>query len=239
MSFKHLLRRNLWKTGYDISRFEPAFHPVSLRKKLLESNDIDTVLDVGANSGQYALELRKDLGYKNRIVSFEPLTSAYSLLKTNSARDNCWDIFNFALGNKEEKKNLNISGNSVSSSFLEMLPVHEKSAPESGYIDKETIEIKTLDSIFSSICIPENNIYLKIDTQGFESKVLQGAEKSLYKIDIVQMEMSLVPLYDGEILFNEMCMLMAKRGYSLFSIEPVFSDPETGQLLQLDGVFKR
>ena len=80
---------------------------------------------------------------------------------------------------------------------------------------------------------------MKIDTQGFESKVLKGAEKSLAHINTVQMEMSLVPLYDGESSFNEMCILMSKKGYTLVAIENGFSDQASGQLFQVDGIFHR
>ena len=80
---------------------------------------------------------------------------------------------------------------------------------------------------------------MKVDTQGYESKVLQGAEKSLEQIDTVQMEMSLVPLYEGELLLHDMCMLMSEKGYSLVAIETGFSDPNSGQLLQVDGIFHR
>jgi len=78
-----------------------------------------------------------------------------------------------------------------------------------------------------------------MDTQGFESKVLKGAENSLPHIDTVQMEMSLVPLYDGELLFNEMCLLMSQKDYTLVAIENGFSDSASGQLLQVDGIFHR
>ncbi len=80
---------------------------------------------------------------------------------------------------------------------------------------------------------------MKIDTQGYESKVLKGAEKSLLQIDTVQLEMSLVPLYDGELLFNEMCMLMSEKGYTLVAIDQEYIDRNSGQLLQVNGIFHR
>ena len=239
MSIKHNLRKYLWRIGYDITRFKPSSHSVARRKQLLDFYNIDTVLDIGANSGQFALELRDDLGYENKIISFEPLSSAYNLLYRNAKGDQNWDVFNIALGDDEEKCEINIAGNSLSSSLLKMLPAHINSAPGSAYIDKEIIQVKTLDSIFNSLCTQTNKVYMKIDTQGFESKVLKGAENSLKQIDTVQLEMSLVPLYEGEVLFNEMCVFMSDKGYNLVAIEPVFSNPDTGQLLQLDGIFQR
>ena len=239
MRIKHELRRFLWKVGYDICRFAPASHPIAQRRHILESYEIDTVLDVGANVGQFAQQLRGDVGYKKRILSFEPLSSAFELLRSNAKGDSNWEIFNFALGDDEARQEINIAGNSCSSSLLDMLPSHEKSAPESKYIGREVIEIKTLDSIFDNLCKPSSRAYLKIDTQGFESKVLKGAEKSLAHIDSVQIEMSLVPLYKDELLFNEMYIFMREKGFSLVAIESAFSDPVSGQLLQVDGIFHR
>lgn len=239
MSIKHELRKFLWRAGYDISRFTPTSHPLARRKQILEYYNIDTVLDIGANSGQFAQQLRNDLGYANRIISFEPLSSAFELLKVNAEGDTNWEVFNIALGDTEEKREINIAWNSSSSSLLDMLPSHLKSAPKSKYIDREIIEVKKLDSIFGNLCKSTKRVYMKIDTQGYESKVLKGAEKSLMHIDTVQMEMSLVPLYEGELLFNDMCMLMSKKGYSLLAIETGFSDPDSGQLLEVDGIFHR
>lgn len=239
MGIKHELRKFLWKVGYDISRFTPTSHPLARRKQILESYQIDTVLDIGANSGQFAQELRGDIGYTHRILSFEPLSTAFKLLKANAKDDPAWEVFNCAIGDTEEKREINIAGNSYSSSLLEMLPSHLKSAPNSKFIGKEVIDIKTLDSLFGDLCKTVKNVYMKIDTQGYESKVLEGAENSLSHIDTVQMEMALVPLYGGELLFNEMCILMGKKGYTLVAIENGFSDPASGQLLQVDGIFHR
>ncbi|MFT4629240.1 MAG: FkbM family methyltransferase [Cryomorphaceae bacterium] len=239
MSIKHELRKLFWMAGYDVSRFTPASHPLAQRKRLLLHYNIDTVLDVGANSGQFAQQLKNDLGYTKSIISFEPLSSAFELLRLKAKNDPDWEVFNFALGDVEEQREINIAGNSYSSSFLDMLPSHIQSAPESRYIDKEIIEIRRLDSIFSEICNTTNKIYMKIDTQGFESKVIAGAENSLLSIGTVQLEMSLVPLYKGELLFNELYSLMVAKGYSLVGIEPGFADENSGQLLQVDGIFHR
>jgi len=239
MDIRRQIKILLRKTGYDILRFTPEFHPLARRKKILEFYGIDTILDIGANTGQFARQLRKELGYSNTILSFEPLTQAFEILKKNAKADPHWRVFNFALGEAEEKREINISDNSYSSSLLEMLPSHREAAPESKYIGTETIEIKTLDAIFPDLCNTAGTIYMKIDTQGFEDKVIKGAKNSLAQIRLVQMEMSLVPLYKGELLFLELFNQMSEKGYGLISLEPGFSDAKTGQLLQVDGIFQR
>lgn len=241
MSIKKEIRRLLRSSGYDISRFTPTTHPLARRKRIFDFFAVDAVLDIGANVGQFAQQLRSEVGYTKRIISFEPLTSAFEFLIANAKGDSSWETFNFALGDYESKQEINIANNSQSSSFLDMLPSHVGSAPESRYVAKEVIEIKTLDSIFCNFNLskPSNTIYLKIDTQGFESKVLKGAANSLAHIDLIQMEMSLVPLYKDEPLFVEMCMKMSEMGFSLIAIENGFSEPVSGHLLQIDGIFHR
>ena len=118
-----------------------------------------------------------------------------------------------------------------------MLPEHIKSAPESIYISKQNIEIKKLDSVFESYYEVGDNIMVKIDTQGYEKNVILGAENSLSKIKIIQLEMSVVPLYENEIIFTEMIDFLDKKGFELFFLENGFTDIKTGRLLQLDGIF--
>jgi FkbM family methyltransferase len=238
MTIKQEIKYLLWKIGYDISKFAPTNNPLARRKKIYDYYKIEVILDIGANSGQYARQTRA-LGYSGKIISFEPLSKAFQLLKTSAKKDTKWDVYNFAIGDSDKENRINISENSYSSSLLEMLPSHLKSSPESKYIGHEEIVVKRIDSIFSDICKSVNGIYMKIDTQGFEKNVINGAEASLGQIDTIQMEMSLVSLYKGELLFPEMCLLMESKGYTLISIEPGFTDQNSGQLLQVDGIFHR
>jgi FkbM family methyltransferase len=224
--------------GFDIVRYDAISHPLARRKQILDSSNINLVLDVGANTGQYALQMR-EIGYKGRIVSFEPMTSAFEKLRAVANEDALWDVMNCALGDQEGTAEINIAGNSYSSSLLNMLPAHVKSEPTSEYVGKETITVTTLDAVFPTLAKPSDNVYLKIDTQGFEEHVLKGAEAALGTINTIQLEMSLTPLYEDELLFNEMYRLLYEKGYRLLAVEPGFTDTRTGQLLQLDGVFQR
>ena len=239
MSLKHEFRRMLWKIGYDVTRFNPASNPLARRRELLKTYAINVVLDVGANTGQFAQQMRVDLGYSDRIVSFEPLSFEFEQLSKNAKGDHKWKVINCALGEGDSTMDINIAGNSGSSSLLKMLPAHVSAEPKSTYVSKEVINIISLDSIIDSLCLKNDNIYLKIDTQGYENKVIKGAEKSLSRIGSIHLEMSLTPLYEDEILFGEMHTLLTNKGYSLVSIETGFSDPISGQLLQVDGIYHR
>jgi len=235
LRFKHEIRKLFWKAGYDIAPFTPALHPIARKRRLLTEYAIDTVLDVGANTGQFAREWRDDLGYTGRILSFEPMSAAFKELV---ATTEC-EAFNYALGDVNEQREINIAQNSYSSSLLDMLPAHLNAAPDSQYVGKETVTVKTLDSVFDELCAASKNIYMKIDTQGFESNVLKGAERSLPRIGMIQMEMSLVPLYGGQMLFEELLAFMREKGYRFVGIESEFSDPRTGDILQVNGFFRR
>ena len=239
MSIRQVLHNLLRQRGYDVVHFSPRQHPLALRKKLLNSYNVNVILDVGADVGQWAKTMRQELGFSGRIVSFEPLRSTFSLLQKNAARDSRWQVLNYALGDKETVTRINIAQNSHSSSFLDILPRHIEAAPQSQYVGTETVEIRTLDSIFDSLRSPGDNVYLKIDTQGYEGRVIKGAEKCLTHIATIQIEMSLVGLYQDQMLFDDMYCLMCGKGYELVSIETGFSDPVSGRILQVDGIFHR
>jgi FkbM family methyltransferase len=200
---------------------------------------IDVVLDVGANAGQFAHHLRRDLGFEGRICSFEPLSIAFRKLQSRAAEDPKWQGFNFALGDIDGLATINVAANSESSSMLEMLPLHVEAAPESRFVGTEDVEIRRLDAIFDDLCHPGEAVYLKIDTQGFEGRVLRGADRCLPEIDTLQVEVSLTPLYRDELTFDQLYQLLLGKGYAMVDLEPGFTNPQTGQLLQADVIFHR
>jgi FkbM family methyltransferase len=223
--------------GYQIRKYPPPFEiDIQRRMQLIRNFNINKILDVGANKGQYASAMRT-FGYTGDIISFEPLKYEFSKLLESSAADSRWEAVNIALGDEEKETDINIAGNSISSSILDMLPTHIESAPHSAYIGKERIKITTLDSIFFSFCKENDRVLLKVDTQGFERNVLSGAERSLQNIIGIQIEMSLVPLYSDGVLLREMIDYLESRNFSLFSLENGFWDRNTGRLLQVDGIF--
>lgn len=239
MSILHQLRKIFWRTGFDVCAFDAASNNLARKQEIFRKFGINIVLDVGANEGQFGRHIRHDLDYKGRIISFEPLSSAFEKLQKSAASDSLWQVDKFALGDDERETTINIALNSVSSSILEMARTHLNSVPSSRFVGTEKVRVKTLDSIFGEICSTNDNVFLKIDTQGFENKVLQGAYRSLDRISTIQLELSLVELYRGEATFGEMFGQMRQKGYDLISIEPVYFGEIPGQILQVDGIFHR
>jgi FkbM family methyltransferase len=233
---KEIIQRILRKTGFQLEKYPHPDADFIRRLKIINYYSIDTLFDIGAASGQYAIDMRK-FGYKGKIISFEPLKNAFKELKDASLKDNNWIVNNYAIGNEDTKSVINVAGNSDSSSILKMLPAHYNIRPKSKYIAQEEIEVKRLDSIFNSFCGKEDRVMIKIDTQGYEKKVIDGATESLKSIIIIQLEMSIIQLYENEMLYIEMINYLDNKGFKLYSLENGFSDQTTGRLLQVDGIF--
>ncbi|MEA3444407.1 MAG: FkbM family methyltransferase [Bacteroidota bacterium] len=234
LGIRRFIIKQMRKSGFDIVKYPNE--DLERRLFIIKYCKINKLFDIGGNKGQYAL-LMRELGLDMNIVSFEPLSSAFEVLQKISQKDKNWIVNNYALGNENKVSKINIAANSESSSILDMLPSHFKSAPYSKYIDTETIEIKKLDSVFDSFYQSEDKTMLKIDTQGYEKLILDGAEKSLEKISLIQLEMSTIPLYNKETLYLEMINFLSEKNFELFALETNFINPKSGKLLQLDGLF--
>jgi len=236
MKLKILVVKFFRLLGFNISKIKK---PQDLTPFLFHHFNIDLLLDVGANSGQYSLLARRN-GYSGSIISFEPLSSAHKKLIVNAKNDNYWKVYpRCGIGSSISELTINISKNSYSSSLLDILPSHTDAAPESKYIGKETVNIKTLDSLFDEnlFNLHHKSIYLKIDTQGFEKEVLEGSLTSLQYIKCVELELSVILLYKNQNLYDFFFKFMRENGFELWTLSPGISDPKSGQLLQFDAIF--
>lgn len=216
--------------GFDVARFD--------RGKLLAHHGITVVFDIGANVGQYGAELRA-LGFRGKIVSCEPLRVGFERVARKAAGDPAWTALHLALGDEEGVRTINVSANLQSSSLLAMMPRHVTAAPHSAYERTEEVRLTRLDTIYDDHAGPDDRVFVKLDVQGYERFVLAGARRCMPRIRGMQLEMSLVPLYQGEATYTELIAEMTGHGLQLMSIEPVFRDPGSGQLLAIDGVFFR
>jgi FkbM family methyltransferase len=225
--------------GLDVVRYQPLRFPELRRARAFERRSIDLVLDVGANDGSYAADLRA-AGYGGAIVSFEPQSRAFDRLARYAAADPGWQCRRIALGSQQATEVvLNLAGNSSSSSLLPMSERHVESAPESQYVGTETVELTTLDAIAPELLGTAERICLKVDVQGLELDVLRGAEETLQRVDLLDVELSLVPLYEGAPEALEVLSYVADRGFRLLDVEPVFLDPVSGEVLQVNGLCGR
>lgn len=206
---------------------------------MLANQGVDLVFDVGANTGQFACALRES-GYQGRIVSFEPLVNEHACLLQFSRSDPKWEIApRVAAGDREGMVSIHVAANSVSSSVLNMLDTHAEAAPGSVYVGNQTAPISQLDTMASRYLKTESVPFLKIDTQGYEDRVLDGASELLGRTKGLQLELSFVPLYEEQQLFDALSRRLHALGFSIWSLWPAFCDPSTGRMLQVDAIFFR
>ena len=225
--------------GFDVIRFRPAGSDAAKLAAVMRHADVDLVLDVGANEGQFAQELL-GAGYTGRIVSFEPLAEAHAKLRRAAAGNARWTVHErCAIGDEDGEVTINVAGNSVSSSIRPMLGQHADAAPQSRYVGVQQVPLRRLDPAAAAYVGDARNLYLKVDTQGYEAAVLRGATLLLDRARGVQLEMSLVPLYGGQELWDHFLDFMRAQGFVPWTLLPGFVDDATGRTLQIDAVFLR
>jgi FkbM family methyltransferase len=236
---KELVQATLHRLGYELKRFRPSDTDAGRLVAMLDAHDVNLVLDVGANIGQFGIKLR-EIGYTGRIVSFEPLSAARDALAKAGRNDPQWELADqAAIGSEDSEIEIHIASNSSSSSPLRMLETHLSAAPESRYIGTERVPLRRLDSLASGYLRQDSVAFLKIDTQGYEDRVLEGASETLGRVVGLQLELSLVPLYEGQRLADEMTERVKKSGFEIWALSPVLIDSRTGRTLQVDATFFR
>lgn len=235
MSFvKNSVGRLFNAVGFGLHRSLP--HQLS---RAFNQFEVDMVLDVGANIGQFASELRS-AGYQGEIISFEPLSRAWQVLEKAASRDARWQVHpRSAIGDHDGESVINIAGNSVSSSVLPMMESHSSAAEGSAYVGSEPVPLFRLDSVAPKYLANAHRPFLKIDTQGFEWQVLDGARETLPLVQGILCELSLVPLYESQRLWMDIIRRLENDGFTLWSIQRGFTDPRDGRLLQIDATFFR
>jgi FkbM family methyltransferase len=228
---KRLIRGTMKRFGLEIRRIET----IRTLMGFITDRNIDVVLDVGANVGQFGTSLRAQ-GYRGKIVSYEPISTVYRTLAANTAADLEWDINNFALGLKTESATINISVSSEFSSILPSTCAAMKYNDAAAVTRTELIEVRKLDDVFPK---PSGNTLLKIDTQGYERQVLEGGRSLLPKLKGVLIELPIVHLYQGTWRFHEAIAFMADAGFVPAQILPVnFHSTDRVSLIEVDCLFR-
>jgi FkbM family methyltransferase len=234
-SLKGLLNR----FGYDVHRIVLRNPPQPARNRLIDQiigRDIDLVFDVGANSGQFALQLRRQ-GYEQTIVSVEPLTDVYRSLESNAKGDDRWLTFNSALGAESGTSTINVSKNTWSSSMRPLDQRVVQIEPSVEYVGKQEVRVETLDGLYERFAKDAARPFLKLDVQGYENEILRNARESLARFTGVLCEASLTQHYEGEWLIHDLIGYLVQSGFALHDIEEVFRDRHSGQLIQVDALF--
>ena len=220
---KKTLRNALNKCGFDLVRTKNAHEDLSKHlTNVLLSREIDCVLDVGANSGQFGMFIRA-LGYEGYIISFEPVSSVFVKLKEICKADAKWLCFDYALGNKNELKGINSYKSTVFSSFLAANDYSKRIWSSLNDFKQERVKVRRLSDIWLEIvgAINCKNFMLKLDTQGFDKFAFEGALDCLGQISVLQSELSLIPIYEGMVEAYDLLKVYNSCGYFISGMYPI------------------
>jgi FkbM family methyltransferase len=215
---------------------EPTYHSLAAhRGRVLAGCGIRRVIDVGANVGQYAAGLRS-AGYTGEIVSFEANPEAAAGLRAAAESDRGWRAEGVALGAVDGVLDLHVTVDSLSTSLLapSARGTYEFMAEAPEHV---TVDVRPLDAFnLTGDGVPT---LLKLDVQGYELEVLAGAAATLARVSAVECELSLVPLYDGQALVEDVVTHLRAAGLHPICLARGFTDPVTHEVVQLDGIFVR
>jgi len=201
----------------------------------IEDRKIDVVIDVGANVGQFGESLRAG-GYRGKIVSFEPIESAFQALSIKAAADGNWEVHHCGLGAASGAATLNVSELSVFSSILGMTSVAGLHDSRMAVDHTEQIPIQTLDQVAAGL---SGRMFLKIDTQGYERQVIEGGQQTIPRMMGILMELPIIHVYDGEWQFHEALKFMAETGFVPAQIQPVnYHGADNVSAVEFDCLFR-
>jgi len=233
------LQSVLQSAGIQASWISPYTNDKAALSAMLTKAEVDVILDVGGNVGQYAKD-RIANGYAGRIASFEPLSAARALLLRESEAYPNWDIAEqCALGANEGTVTMHVAENSVASSVLSATNAHLQHSACAVEVSTEVVTMARLDRVAQPFLKGSRAPFLKIDVQGFEEQVLLGATTIIPRLVGLQVELSFIPLYSGQKLFPEMFTFISDLGFTLHRMIPAWIESKTGRWLQADGIFFR
>lgn len=239
-------------TGFEIERFgaksfalidrnnriDAWFSYRNQIRSVIEKFDIDIVIDVGANEGQFSQQLRTF--YDGEILSFEPVTSVFEKLAKAASADPKWHAFKLALGSSETTLTINVSDNTVFSSLLKTNDYcMQRFGDRSLGTREEVVSVRRLDMLLDDLIpdIENKRIFLKMDTQGYDMEVFKGLGNKIKHVNVLQSEVSLISIYEGMPHWTESISILEKAGFGVVGMFPVTRD--SGRVIEYDCVLAR
>jgi FkbM family methyltransferase len=205
--------------------------------ELLDRYHIDLVIDVGANEGQFGRTLRGLIGYTGRILSFEPVATAFGELQQACGLDPAWEAFPIALGAERGCLPIHIGNSTLFSSFLQSNPyLRERFGEGTEGREQQTAEVHRLDAFLQTLDLDLNQarMLLKMDTQGFDLQVFAGAAGVLSRVVALQSELSAIPIYRGMPPLTQSLATFEKEGFQVSGLYPLARDEEACRTIEYD-----
>ncbi len=203
------------RPGYRAAMRRRIF-PAIEHEALFASFDFDTVLDVGANIGQFAVTAHC-ANPCARVYCFEPLAGCVERLRALAQDYPRLTVFDHGLGSEAARFEINVASNLGSSSILEFTDLQFESYPDVSVTGKESIRVETLDTVATAE-MTQGRTLLKMDVQGFELEVLKGAVATLDAIEAIYLEASFLPLYAGQPLASDLVVWLDRHGFGLAAV---------------------
>ena len=229
------LRKVLAKAGIEIGAYTGSF--AEHRAQIIRAGGVETVWDVGAHVGQYAVELRSQ-GYVGHIISIEPSDAAYRELAKRARAKDRWTTVALAVTDLIGESVLHVAANGQSSSLLLMEERHRSASPQSRYVGSQAVKTATLDALQDRIR-PSPPFFVKLDLQGGEISALRGAASVLRGAIGCEVELSFTELYRGGAGWRDVVDHLDTSGFAICDVERVFFDQQSGDLLQVNALFRR
>jgi len=195
-----------------------------------------TVVDIGANRGQFALVARRTFPTAI-ILSVEPLDAPAARFREVFGADPQVLLHECAVGPERKDATIHVSRRDDSSSLLPIAPSQTAVFPGTGTAGTATVRVAPLDEFISAEQI-EAPALLKLDVQGYELEALRGCETLLHRFAHVYCECSFVELYEGQALADEVTAWLRERGFALRGVYNMHYD-RSGRAIQADFLFAR
>ena len=229
----------LRRFGYKLERLSGNISPTpeELTTRWLLTQNIQTVIDAGGGWGDFAKRIRRILP-KAKIISFETHKPSFDILNNAMRDDKNFESHFVALNNYNGSTTFRVSSYDGSSSLLPMADLHKGAYPVSKNITEIQVDCKRLDDLVDANALAKNVLF-KLDVQGAEKLVLEGAENVLAQTKIIFCEVNFQVLYEGCVLFNDLVEHLRQRHFKLIGIENVSQHPTSGMFLQADAWFER
>jgi FkbM family methyltransferase len=201
---------------------------------LLKTLDFATVVDIGANRGQFALVARHCFP-NTRVIAFEPLASAADRFRKALGDDSLVTLHHVAIGPIKEKATMHVTAEDDSSSLLPITELQQSLSAGTREVATATVQVEMLSDRIKDDDL-KSPALLKIDVQGYELAVLHGCASLLPRFSHIYIECSFVELYAGQALAAEVIDHLGDHGFDLLGVYNVQYDPR-GCALQADLLF--
>ena len=184
-------------------------------RELLRELQIEVVIDVGANAGQFAMTMRY-MGFCGSLVSFEPIPEVFAMLEKRMGRDRNWSGHNLAIGDVECTREFNVMESTLYSSFN----VPADDADGSNRVTRTChVEVRRLDRLVGTRDL--GRTLLKVDTQGYEMQVFRGLGERLRSVRAIMCEVSVNALYERTPRLNEIVTFLDENGFKAAFFSPI------------------